>query len=882
MNSFRTFIHRLRGVFRKSRQDSELSAELQAHLDALTEENIRRGMTAQAARHAARREFGGLEQAREAYREQRGFTLFDSLSQDFRFAFRMLAKSPGFTAAAILTLALGIGANTAIFSAVNGVLLRPMPYAHPEKLVQISALQIFPGGVEVFTSFSASSWKQIREKTPAIEQLGVYDQQGGTITGDNIPENISYAAVSGSFFSTLGVPPLLGRPILPADEDSDQKDIAVIAYGLWKERLNGDADVLRRKIFLDGKPYRIIGVMPPGFVFVSEKKGAWIPFAPQPGQEAVGMAVARIRAGATLTQLNAQLKVAGGNVGAQLKTSKNWTAQATGVKEAEVNSVREALLVLLASVGFVLLIACVNVSGLLLTRAWTRQREVAIRAALGATRIRLIRQFLAESTLLALTGGAVGLLVSAWGIRLLRAMAPANTPRLDEIRIDPIVLWFTLGISVVAGILFGLMPALQVSAEGPSAALKGTATTSAGTAVRKTHRLRNLLVISEIALAVILVIGATLVAKSFAKITNVSLGIRTDHLITLTANFEKSACPESQGGCWLPSREVLRRIRLLPGVIGADVASTLPVDSTSLVFFFRIEGQNQTIGLEQGDEISDREVSPHYFETLGIPLLSGRGFDDKDVAAAPHVAIVNETLARKYFAGSPLGHRISRNGRPGEDPNWLEIVGVAANSHDVQIEHKPISEYYAPMAQLPSGQSPSFVVRTTADPGQMASVMKDAIWSVDKNAPITSVRTMDQIVAESVAEPRFRTLLLGAFGALGLVLAMIGVYGVISYAVSQRSREIGIRMALGASPQNVLRALLREGLVLARLGVLAGVGGALALTKFLQNQLFEVMPTDPYTFISVAILLPLVALLACYVPARRAMRVDPLVALRYE
>jgi putative ABC transport system permease protein len=881
MNGLRTFAHRLRGIFQRARRDAELSAELRAHLDELTDENVRRGMTAQEARHAALREFGGIEQTKEAYREQRAFPFVDAIAQDLHFGLRMLTKTPSFTFAAILTLALGIGANTAIFSAVNGILLKPLPYAKPEKLVEIRGFQKFAGEVEAQTSFSQSTWKQIREHTPAIEQMGLYNTQDGTITGDEVPENISYAAVSGSFFSTLGVPPLLGRPILPADEESNQKDIVVVSYLLWKERMNGDPKVLSRKIVLDGRPYQIIGVMPPGFVFASDKKGAWIPLAPAPGEEAIGLGVARIRRDVTLKQANAQLKVVGLQVAAKLKTNRNWEAQAVGIKEDELGDVRQSLLILFAAVGCVLLIACVNVSGLLLARGWGRQREIAIRAALGATRFRLVRQFLAESVLLALAGGAVGLIAAAWGIRILHAIAPPDTPRLDEMQLDPTVFWFTVAVSLTAGILFGLVPALQVSAEGPAAALKGAALALPGLQIRRTHRLRSSLVTCEIALAVILVIGASLVVRSFAKITSVKLGFRTDHIITLTTNFAKASCHEHQS-CSNSASEILRRIRLLPGVTNADIASTLPIDATSLEFHFHIEGREQDLGLEGGTEISDREVSPHYFDTMGIPIVAGRGFDENDRDGAPRVAIVNQTFARTYFSGNALGHRVSRAGGTDRDAKWYEIVGVVADSHDVEIGHKPIVEYYMPTAQAPFSNSPSFIVRALVDPGAITPAIKNQIWAGEKDVPIPSVRTMDQVIAESVAVPRFRTLLLGAFAALGLLLALVGVYGVISYGVGQRTREIGVRMALGANPKEVLWFVLRQGLLLAGIGVVVGLAGALALTRFLQDQLFEITSTDPLTFAMVAIFFPVVAVLACYVPARRAMRVDPLVALRYE
>jgi putative ABC transport system permease protein len=881
MISLRILLLRLRGMLGKSRSERELVAELQAHLDLLTEENIRKGMNAEEARCAARREFGGLEQSKQLYRDQRGFPFVDALLQDLRFALRMLAKSPGFVCAAMLTLALGIGANTVIFSAVNAILLQPLPYANASKLVTIRGFRRF-SGVEATTFFSTSTWKIIREQSHFIEQMGVYSRPSLALTGLEAPEQLQAALVDGSFFSTLGVTPVLGRPILDADTQPGNADVAVVSYALWREILGSDPGVLNRNVTLDGKRYRVIGVMPRGFEFGSDKRGVWLPFAPEPGKEVTGAAVARLRSGVTIEQANAQLKLVGAGISDKLSNNMKWELLAIGVKEDLVGNVRHSLLILLAAVGFVLLIACVNVSGLLLARSWTRQREVAIRSALGATRFRIVRQFLAESVLLALAGGFLGLLLSVWGVRGLRLIAPAETPRLEDLKLDPAVLCFTLGISLLAGLAFGLAPALQISREGPSDALKG-ASGSSLTSVKKTHRLRSLLVIAEIALAVILVIGASLMARSLFKMTTVDLGFRTDHILTMRVNFSEAVCDADKGdGCARTAAAVVQGLRGVSGVQGAAVVSALPVDEVSFVLSFEAEGQPGEVGLEQGVWISDRVISPDYFRTMGLRLLAGRALDENDREGAPHVVVVNEVLAKRFFSGSPLGHRIALPNSGSKPKNWLLIVGEVSDSHDSQLDHKPIAEFYTPLAQSRNLPSPSFVVRTAADPMVMAAAVRQQVWAIDKSAPITDLRTMDQVVAGTVAEPRFQTLLLSGFGILGFVLAMFGIYGVISYAVGQRTHEIGIRMALGARPQEVLWMVIGEGMLLAGAGVLAGLGGSLALTKFLNNLLYETKPTDPATFLCVAIALTLMALLACYVPARRATRVDPLVALRYE
>jgi predicted permease len=882
MISLRILLLRLRGMFDKSSVEKELGAELQAHLDLLIEEHIRKGMSPAEARHAARREFGGLEQSKQSYRDQRGFPFVDALLQDLRFALRMLAKSPGFACAAVLTLALGIGANTVIFSAVNGILLQPLPYANASKLVNIRGFRRF-SEVEASTTFSASTWKKIREQSPVIEQMGLYISKSLALTGLQAPEQLQVAFVSGGFFSTLGVTPILGRPILDADTEPGNTDVAVVSYTLWREILGSDPGVLNRSITLNGKRYRVVGVMPRGFEFGSDKRGLWLPFAPEPGKEAIGEAVARLRTGVTIEQANAQLKLVGAALSAQTKTNISWELVAIGAKQDLVGNVRQSLLILLAAVGFVLLIACVNVSGLLLARSWTRQREVAIRTALGATRFRIVRQFLAESILLALAGGFLGLLLSVWGVRGLRLIAPAETPRLEELKLDPAVLCFTLGISILAGLAFGLAPALQISKEGPGDALKGSASGSSVSSVKKTHRLRSVLVIAEIALAVILVIGASLMARSLFKMSTVDLGFRTDHILTMKVNFSKAVCDEEkEEGCAQTASAVVHGLHGVSGVQSASAVSSLPVDEVSFVMSFEAEGQPGEIGLEQGVYISDRVVSPDYFQTMGLRLLAGRGLDGNDREGAPHVAVVNEVLAKRFFAGSPLGRRIALPNSGNKPKNWLLIVGEVSNSNDSQLDHKPIPEFYTPLAQSRNLPSPSFVVRTATDPMVMAAAARQQVWAIDKSAPITDLRTMDQVVADTVAEPRFQTLLLSAFGILGFVMAMFGIYGVISYAVGQRTHEIGIRMALGARPQEVLWMVIGEGMLLTGLGVLAGLGGSLALTKFLNSLLYETKPTDSATFLCVAIALTLMALFACYVPARRATRVDPLVALRYE
>jgi len=813
--------------------------------------------------------------------------------QDLRYGIRMLAKAPGFTAVAVLTLALGIGANTAIFSAVNGILLKPLPYPHASQLVTIRGYKTWNiAGKQVMGTVALSSdiWEKVQKQTPAIEQMAFYQNGDLAITGDAAPEIISGVHVSSDFFPMLGVRPLAGRPILPADTQSGAKPVAVASYTLWRERWVGDTRAIGRTITLDRKSYTLIGVMPEEFDFGlnSEPRGVWVPDVPGQGSvPEIGTAVARLKAGITLETVNAQLKTISPRFSKDLSAfgpGVTFGARALGHKVSDLDN---ALLILLGAVGFVLLIACVNVSGLLLARGWARRREVAIREALGASRARIVRQFLTESMLLALAGGALGLLFSLWGVRILQAITPKDASEHGQFLLNTNLLWFTVAVCMIAGILFGLAPAMQASARRIGTTLKGNFGASfSGTSARHPRRLRSGLVIFEVALAMILVVGATLTVRSFDKLTSVNLGFRTDHIVTMTANFSKSVCDSSDekkfDACFLASQNVLEGIRTISSVQSAAAASNAPLAGWSILFQLRVEGQRDPISLNTGAFIVRRDISPDYFRTLGIRLLAGRGFTDADVNGSQRVAIVDETFAKKYLNGNPLGKQISLGDDKKKSPEWAEIVGEATDTHDTNLNDKPLEEIFIPVSQDSYFQGMSFIARTSGDPAVMIPALQQAIWSVDKNAPITDVKTMDQLVAESTADQHYQAILLSAFGGLGLVLAMVGIYGVISYGVRQRTREIGVRMALGARPQDVMRMVIGEGMLLAGAGIILGIGGALALGRVVQSLLFEVKPTDPGTFVGVTVVLLIVSLAACWIPARRAMKIEPLEALRYE
>lgn len=855
--------------------------------------NMCAGLSAPEARRQAILKFGAVEAIKEDYRAKRGFLFFDSLIQDIRFALRMLRKNPGFTVVAVLTLALGIGANTAIFSAVNGIVLKPLPYADASQLVSIMGVRRFAGGIEGTMNFTPNVWDQVREQTPAIAQVALYTNQGTpTLTGGGVPEVVPVVHVSSDFFSVLGAQPLLGRPILPADTQPSARPVAVVSYELWRATWSDDPSLIGRTVILNNKSFEVVGVMPPDCTFpLWGPKGMWLPLIVQPGEagnKSVAMMLARLKNGASIDAANAQLKTVSSRHADDFKGFlAGGQFHATGLKR-QFGDLDNEMLVLMTAVGFVLLIACVNVSGLLLARGWSRHREVAIREALGAPRLRIARQFLTESVLLGFAGGAVGLTFSVWGVRVLRAIVPDNAQEFGKFRLDAHVLWFTVAASLLTGVLFGLAPAIQVSAQRIGNTLKENMGSSPGGYVaRRARKLRSILAAFEIAMAVVLVIGASLAARSLQRVMAVQLGFRTDHIITMQANFSKSTCGTNEknegSSCWLAVGGALANMRGVPSVQSAAAASTLPISEWAVAANVQIEGQVRELSMDNNDVIAERIVSTDYFRTLGIRLLSGREFLASDSANANRVAVVDDLFARKYLGSHPLGHRISYRKDANGKPEWMEVVGVTSAVHDLNgAQENPRPEIYASFAQATYFQGANFVVRTSRSPTALIPALQKAIWAVDKDTPVTDVATMDQIVAMSQATPKYQTILLAAFGGLGLVLAMVGVYGVISYGVSQRTREIGVRMALGAARGDVLRMVMREGVLLALGGIVAGVVGALGLTRFLRSLLFEIKPTDPVTFVGVAIALMLVAMAACYVPARRAMRVDPMVALRHE
>ncbi|MHB8525981.1 MAG: ABC transporter permease [Candidatus Acidiferrales bacterium] len=810
----------------------------------------------------------------------------NTLLQDMRYALRVMAKSPGFTAVAVLTLALGIGANTAIFSVVNSSLLRPLPFHKSGQLVDLwgrSSLFDFPN-----LGMSLPDIADIRAQDTMFSTIAPYSYASMTETGRGTPHQIDGAEVSADFFPMLGMKPLYGRLFTKAEMQPGQDREVILSFSMWQKEFGSDPHAIGKSITLDDKTYTVIGVMPlqQHLDFVTSGE-LWAPFASSKEELADRgkkgtIAIARLKPGRTVKEAQAELDTIAVRLAKTYPDAdKNWRFHAVSLDSDLLGDARAPLLILLVAVGFVLLIACANVGNLLLSRGWARRRELAIRSTLGATRGRVVRQLLAESLLMALIGGACGLVLAIWGVDALKTLLPTDTPRIKDLSIDQAVLWFTLGASILAGILFGLAPALLASRLDLSAAMKeGGAGAQIGGASTKHNLLRRLLVVGEVALAMVLVIGATLALRSFARLRSVNLGFRPEHVLTMSIGVPPRKFPKpEQVVAYM--RQILTLTRGISGVENAGASEYPPLSG--------IKGESTvhtdaTPTNAPSPTTEANRATPGYFHALGVPLMAGRVFTDADTSGAPEVYVVNQAFAEKFFGrASPIGKRIWTNMDKNKKPKWGQIVGEIGNTRDLTTKDAPEPEFFAAYDQLEKpGGAIWLVVRTKTEPLALVSAIQDRIWSLDKAQPVENIKSMDQMVASANAAPRFQTMLLGIFGALGLLLAMVGIYGVISYSVTQRTHEIGIRMALGAEPAQVMRLILAQGLKLALAGVVIGIIAAFALTRLMSSLLFGVSATDPLTFACVAVVLTIVALVACYVPARRAMRVDPMVALRYE
>lgn len=815
--------------------------------------------------------------------------------QDVRFAVRMLARNPGLTAIAVLALALGVGANTAIFSVVNSVLLRPLPYKNAAQLVSMYSQNTSNAEANLTDKppLSYPDFKDYKEQAQTLQYVAAYSQSGTSLTsGGDEPERVLGADVSAELFPMLGVEPLIGRVFTPEEDKAGAPPVVVLGYGLWQRRFGGDKTIIGREIKFGARSITVIGVMPPGFKFPvqAERADFFDPFTAVTARASAASLesrdsrfntiVASLKPGATLQQAQAEIDAIARRLAQQYPaTNTGWRARLISLHEDVTGDVRPALFVLLGAVLFVLLITCANVANLLLARASARHREMAIRTALGASRARIVRQLLTESLLLSFIGGVLGLLLALWGIDLLVAASPASLPRVAEINLDHRVLAFTLFVSAVTGIIFGIFPALASSKLDLNESLKEGGRSSMEGARR--NRVRSLLVVSEIALSLILLIGAGLLIKSFLRLLDTDPGYTAARVLSVTLPLSRTKYPQpEQQAAYF--QELINRARSLPGVEAVGATNLLPLGLRDTFNTFSIEGRPPAAP-EARTAARNYSITPDYFRVMSIPVRRGRAFTERDAKDAPPVIIINEAFARRFFPNEEArGKRIILEDETNQRLPPREVVGVVGNVRHEGLDDKEQPEYYVPFFQAPDRQMDLVVRSAISDPAALAVAVRGAIRSIDKDQLIWEVKTMDERVAKSVAPRRFQMLLLGIFATLALLLASIGIYGVMNFTVTQRTHEIGIRLALGAQAKDVFRLVIGQGMTLALIGVVIGLLGALALTRVMASLLYNVSALDPLIFAGIALLLACVALLACLIPARRATRVDPMIALRHE
>jgi putative ABC transport system permease protein len=808
-----------------------------------------------------------------------------TLLQDLRYAIRTMANNRTFTALAVLALALGIGANTVIFSVVNAVLIRSLPFPDPDRIIMVFESDLQQSSQEAIAAANFLDW---RDQNQVFEDIAAYREEAFNLTGTDRPERAAGVVTTAGLFPVLGVTPILGRVFQSDEENLGSGRVAVISQNLWERRFASDPNVIGQTLTSNSEPLTIIGVMPSGFRF-PEEADLWIPprqFVPEHVlRPTVNMstnrdshylsAIARLKPGQTLQQARANMDAVARRMEEQNpnENAGRGVSLAT-LREQIVGDIRPTLLVLFGAVGFVLLIACANVANLLLARAATRQKEIAIRTALGATRFRLVRQLLAESVLLALLGGGLGSLLAMWGIGPLISLMPAGIYGAKDIGIDGLVLGFTLAVSLLTGVVFGLVPALQATKSDLNESLKEGG--RGGSAGARRNRARSLLVVSEIALSMVLLIGAGLMTKSFFRLEQVNPGFETRNVMAMRLSLPAVQYPDERRRAAF-FQQVIQRLQAVPGVQSGAAISRLPLTPGNSGRGVTIAGRPTDVSSE-GPSADYRVISADYFRVMGVPVLKGRSFTEADNSDAPPVAVINETMAQRYWPGEdPLGQRM----RIEDDDPWMEIVGVVGAVKHFGLDSKSRPEFYVPYLNDP-WPFMTAVIRSTSNPSSLADAMRREVWAIDKDLPVPEIKSMDQLLSGSVAGRQFNMLLLGIFAGVALVLAAVGIYGVMSYSVTQRTHEIGIRMALGAKQSDVVKLVVRQGIALALAGVGMGLAGALGLTRVLASLLFEVGTTDPATFVAISLLLTAVALGACFVPARRAARVDPMIALRYE
>lgn len=889
MLTLRKFWGGLRALFTKNRDDREMDEELRDFVEQRAAAKMHTGASRRQALREARLEMGSMDSVKENVRSVGWEAAFQSFWQDLRYALRMLRKSPGFTAIAVLTLALGIGANTAIFSVVYAVLLRPLPYANPDQLVMVSDMQTAnpqPGG-----GFSYPNFTELQKQNSVFSEMITHTLHQLTLTGVGEPTEVNTSSATPDLFSMLQAKPLAGRTFVPRDNDQGAAPVAVVSEGLWRSRFGSNPGILGQSIQLDKRAFTVIGIMPASFHFplmLTDPDEVWIPLVDDPlfgpwmsrhgGHWARTMA--RLKSGVSLAQAQSQMDALSARLAKESpEENSGWFIHLDPLQNAIVGGVRTPLLVLLGAVALVLLIACANIANLLLSRATTRAREFAVRMALGAGRARIARQLLVECALLGILGGAVGILLAYWGVQSLRSLLPSDLPQLHAVSVDVWVLLFAFLLSVAATLIFGLAPSLFAADSNLQSNLKESSGRS-GEGARH-QRLRKFLAAAQICIAVVLLVAAGLLIRSFDRLTSINPGFDPQHLVM--ANIALPRNQYSQPAQWAAfGRKSLAKIQSLPGMSDSALAVPVPIIDGYINLGLTIAG-NPPLPPGQSLDADYVSVSPNYFHIMGIPILRGRMFGDQDSSSAPRVALISQAFARRYFPNQdPLGRHLIF-GFPPDGNVSREIIGIVADVHDLSFDRAPGPMMYVPFDQAPLWGE-DVVVRSSLSTSTVGSEIRQAASSIDKDLPVTNILSLPQALSAdpSLAQPRFRTLLLALFGAIALLLAAVGIFGVISYSVSRRTHELGIRMALGAQPGAILKMVLRETLGLVLIGIAVGLPCALAAARLVTHLLFNVKSYDPLTLVIAPLVLVAVGVLAGYIPARRAMRVDPMIALRYE